>query len=92
MDTPKLIIRSAPPRPSHRSRERVMTPENEKDQQAGFVGTIYYILRGIMITIGITPPEPGKEKWVALVFFGIFGLLTLGTIALGAALLRGMMR
>ena len=56
----------------------------------GLIGTIYYTLRGIMITIGITPPPPGKEKWVAVVFFGACALFLAGMIMLGALLLRNM--
>ena len=51
---------------------------------------IYSTLRGIMIAIGITPPPAGKEKWVAVVFFGICGLIAVGMLALGAYLLHSM--
>jgi len=51
---------------------------------------IYQLLRGIFITIGITPPAPGKEKWVALVFFGICAAVFIGMVILGAFLLRSM--
>jgi hypothetical protein len=51
---------------------------------------IYATLRGIMIAIGITPPQPGKEKWVAVVFFGICGLFVVGMVLLGVWILRGM--
>jgi hypothetical protein len=58
--------------------------------QDGFLGSVYYTLRGIMITIGITPPPPGKEWWVALIFFGTCGLIAVGLVVLGAFLLRSM--
>ncbi len=51
---------------------------------------IYQMLRGIFITIGITPPQPGKEKWVAIVFFSICALVFVGMILLGVLLLKGM--
>ncbi len=51
---------------------------------------IYSTLRAIMIAIGITPPAPGKEKWVAIVFFGICALIAIGVLLLGAWLLRAM--
>jgi hypothetical protein len=51
---------------------------------------IYSALRGIMIAIGITPPEPGKEKWVAIVFFGVCALIAVGIVGLGWWLLRAM--
>jgi hypothetical protein len=51
---------------------------------------IYSTLRGIMIAIGITPPEPGHEKWVAIVFFGISGLIAAGVLLLGVWLLHAM--
>jgi hypothetical protein len=54
------------------------------------VKAIYSMLRGIMIAIGITPPQPGKEKWVAVVFFGVCGLFVVGMVLLGAWILRGM--
>lgn len=59
-------------------------------EPSGLVASIYGTLRGIMIAIGITPPPPGQEKWVAVVFFGICALVFLGALALGAWLLRGM--
>lgn len=43
-----------------------------------------------MIAIGITPPQPGKEKWVAAVFFGVCAALLVGMVLLGAWLLRLM--
>ena len=57
----------------------------------GFLGTVYYMLRGIMITIGITPPPPGNEWWVAAIFFGVCALVAIGTVWLGVLLLRNMM-
>lgn len=51
---------------------------------------IYSILRGIMITIGITPPPPGKEKWVAIIFFGACACFIAGMIWLGVLLLQRM--
>jgi hypothetical protein len=51
---------------------------------------LYTALRGIMIAIGITPPHPGKEKWVALVFFGVGALIFAGVLVLGWFFLRGM--
>ena len=49
---------------------------------------IYSALRGIMIAIGITPPPPGSEKWVAVVFFGVCAVIAAGVLLLGAYLLR----
>jgi len=54
------------------------------------VTTVYAMLRGIMIAMGITPPEAGKEKWVAIVFFGVCVLLAMGMVLFGAWLLRAM--
>ena len=51
---------------------------------------IYSTLRGIMIAIGITPPEGGNEKWVATVFFGVCAVIALGILALGAWLLHAL--
>jgi hypothetical protein len=51
---------------------------------------IYSTLRAIMIAIGITPPAPGREKWVAVVFFGVSALMAIGMVLLGAWLLRVM--
>ena len=51
---------------------------------------IYSTLRAIMIAIGITPPAPGREKWVAIIFFGVSTLMAIGMIVLGAWLLRAM--
>lgn len=51
---------------------------------------IYATLRAIMIAIGITPPEPGHEKWVAIVFFGVCALITVGVLSLGWLLLKSM--
>lgn len=51
---------------------------------------IYSILRGIMIAIGITPPERGQEKWVAIVFFGVCAVVAVGMLLLGVWVLRGM--
>lgn len=62
---------------------------NETSQE-GLLGSVYYTLRGIMITIGITPPPPGKEWWVALIFFGACALIAVGLVLLGALLLRTM--
>jgi hypothetical protein len=56
----------------------------------GLLGSIYSMLRGIMITIGITPPGPGNEWWVAIVFFGMCALFAVGMLMLGALLLRSM--
>ncbi len=64
---------------------------SEEKSYRGFLGSVYYLLRGIMITIGITPPQPGNEKWVALIFFGTCALLIVAMIFLGAWLLRAMM-
>jgi hypothetical protein len=61
-----------------------------EESNAGLLGSIYYMLRGVMITIGITPPPPGKEWWVALIFFGACGLIAVGLVLLGALLLRSM--
>jgi hypothetical protein len=49
---------------------------------------IYSTLRGIMVAIGITPPQPGHERWVAAVFFGICALIVTGVLFLGAWLLH----
>ena len=49
---------------------------------------IYSTLRGIMIAIGITPPQPGNEKWVAIVFFGVCAAIALAVLILGALLLH----
>jgi hypothetical protein len=49
---------------------------------------IYSALRSIMIGIGITPPEPGNEKWVAVVFFGACAVIAAVVLLLGAYLLR----
>jgi hypothetical protein len=54
------------------------------------VNVIYSTLRAIMIAIGITPPPPGKEKWVAIVFFGVSALMAIGGVLLGAWLLRAL--
>lgn len=43
-----------------------------------------------MITIGITPPQPGNECWVALIFFGMCAIFAVGMLALGVVLLRAM--
>ncbi len=43
-----------------------------------------------MIAIGITPPEPGHEKWVAVVFFGVCALIAVGVLVLGWWFLRAM--
>jgi len=51
---------------------------------------IYSALRAIMIAIGITPPQPGKEKWVAIIFFGICALIFAGVVTLGWFLLRAI--
>ena len=54
------------------------------------MSAIYAALRGVMIAIGITPPEPGKEKWVAVIFFGACFVFAIGMVLLGAWLLRAM--
>ncbi len=51
---------------------------------------MYTLLRGIFITIGITPPAPEKAKWVAVVFFGICAAVFVGMVALGMMLLQRM--
>ncbi len=51
---------------------------------------IYSLLRGIFVTIGITPPPPERARWVAVVFFGICALVFFGMVMLGAVLLKGM--
>ena len=51
---------------------------------------IYSTLRGIMIAIGITPPPPGRERWVAVVFFGLCALIAVAGVALGWWLLKSM--
>ncbi len=48
------------------------------------------MLRGIMITIGITPPDPGDEWWVAAIFFGACALFAAGMVWLGVFLLGSM--
>ena len=54
------------------------------------MGMIYYTLRGIMVIIGITPPPRGKERWVAVVFFGSCALLAISALILGTLLLRNI--
>jgi hypothetical protein len=61
-----------------------------EESREGFLGSVYYMLRGIMITIGITPPPPGKEWWVALIFFGACALIAAGFVLFGALLLRAI--
>jgi hypothetical protein len=61
-----------------------------EESKSGLLGSIYYMLRGVMITIGITPPPPGKEWWVALIFFGACAMIAVGLVLLGALLLRSM--
>lgn len=51
---------------------------------------IYAALRGIFIAIGITPPAPGRERWVAIAFFGICAFVFAGVLLLGWWLLRSM--
>ncbi len=51
---------------------------------------IYSLLRGIFVTIGITPPPPEKARSVAIVFFGICALVFVGMVMLGVLLLKGM--
>ena len=51
---------------------------------------IYSMLRGIFITIGITPPRPDQAKWVAAVFFGVCAIMFVGMVMLGVLLLKGM--
>jgi len=50
----------------------------------------YSLLRGIFVTIGITPPPPERARTVGIVFFSICALVLVGMVALGVLLLKGM--